>query len=280
MRIVHIELAESSSGGHRVCCQAKVTYADRRGFEERYWFDVPEALADQLTLSGNPWLVLFAPLVVHLREPLEIDARVDAELLRNVRELITIWSCWYPELSPVPIEAIASEVDLLGGQDHRTASLFSGGVDAWFSLIRHTDDGVQARINDLLTIWGLDIPLSGADGFSRMKGITEEAASAFGCDAVDVAVNLRETRWWRDADWGLVAHGPALAATALVLEPRYRHLITPSTHHYDSLIPWGSHPLTDTLLSSSGLRVLHDGGALTRVGTIQRTAELDLVKGS
>lgn len=62
-----------------------------------------------------------------------------------------------------------------------------------------------------------------------------------------------------------VAHGCALAFIPHLFSSRYREMIIPSTHDYGSLIPWGSHPLTDQLLSATHLRVVHDGAGFGRV---------------
>jgi hypothetical protein len=102
-------------------------------------------------------------------------------------------------------------------------------------------------------------------GIEKMCSAQRQAAAEFGVNAIDIATNLRETSWWDRSDWARVAHGCALGTAGLILERRYRTLLIPSTHRYDDLEPWGSHPLTDPLLSTSSLRVVHDGAAFGRV---------------
>jgi hypothetical protein len=103
-----------------------------------------------------------------------------------------------------------------------------------------------------------------------MRSAQRQVAGEFGIEAVDMATNLRETSWWVSSDWGRVAHGCALGSAGLFLEKRYQTLLIPSTHRYDNLEPWGSHPLTDPLISTSSLRVIHDGAAFGRVEKIRR----------
>ena len=98
-----------------------------------------------------------------------------------------------------------------------------------------------------------------------MKEVELWAAETYGLQAIDVATNLHETVWWQKADWGRVAHGSALASIALALEGRLSRVLIPSTHRYSDLEPWGSHPLTDPLLSTSRTRVVHDGAGASRV---------------
>jgi hypothetical protein len=71
-----------------------------------------------------------------------------------------------------------------------------------------------------------------------------------------------------------MAHGCLLAAIAHLMEEQFDTYVIPATHHYGHLNPYGSHPLTDPLFSSKGLRIVHDGAAFDRV---ERT---ELVAGS
>jgi hypothetical protein len=234
---------------------------------EVYWIDVPRAYGNYLTDSGDAWLSLLLSYAVHLGEPLVISKPVDRDLYVNVHELMRVWSCWYPKLKPVPIEAEIREH--AGGRARTaTAALFSGGVDAWFTLLTHNGDPDamdRFRIDDLLCVWGLDISLENAAGFRALRDALVPATSGLGTEFLDVATNLYDTAWWKSADWGHVAHGSALASIGHALGGRYCRLLIPSTHRYDDPIPWGSHPLTDPLLSSSLMSIIHDGGAFSRV---------------
>ena len=234
---------------------------------ETYWLDMPPSHAQDLTQSANPWLALMLPFAVHLGEPLRIDGEVDGELLTNAHELMRVWESWYPRLRPVSIEAdVRSAPPAPGGG--LTASLFSGGVDAWFTLLSNNGDfrhrGAR-HIDELIFVWGLDIPLDRPGEFRSLLETLKQATSGFDTPLVDVATNLRNTAWWRMADWGATGHGCALASVALALERRYRRLLVPSTHSYVALVPWGSHPLTDPLPSTSATSIVHDGAGYTRV---------------
>jgi hypothetical protein len=265
MKVEKIEIASSPISAKRACVRAEVAYGSLSPARQDYWFDVPQSHAYHLSETGTPWLACLLPLAVSLGEPLEIKAPVDPVLLSNVRELMVIWKCWYPQLRPIPIEAEVA-VGSVQPEKFYNAALFSGGVDSWFTLLHHGSDGsIGPKINDLLTVWGFDIPLDNPDGFREMRNAQQEAADAFGLEPIDIATNLRETLWSQRSDWGQLAHGCALVAAGLILEKKYRFLLVPSTHRYDDLTPWGSHPLTDPLLSTSTLRVIHDAAGFSRV---------------
>ena len=265
MHVRHIHKATSPLSRDRACVRAEVTSNEGAVPSELYWIDVPGALSDCLSISGNTWLVLLLPLAVTLGETLTIEKPVDRELFINVHELMRVWHCWYG-LTPVPIEADIQEHHIQPPPG-ATASLFSGGVDAWFTLLTHNDQPEEAggfSIDDLLCIGGLDFPLARADEFHALSDSLRRATKGFGTTLVDVATNLFDTSWQRQAKCWHRAHNCALASIPHVLSGHYARLLIPSTHRYDDAIPWGSHPLTDPLLSGSQTKIIHDGGGFSR----------------
>ncbi len=277
MKLEEVAIVESPTRADRVRLVGKVGYADGVAPPEPYWYEVPEKVAEFLTMSGNPWLVCLLPLAVTLGEPLRIERPVDRMLLENVHEVMRIWKCWYPRLHLIPIEAESVEADQQ--QPHpKTAAFFSGGIDSFFTVLRHSDPQSSAggtTIDDLLSIWGFDIPLRRPDEFQRLRSTLQNAASDLGKELVDVATNLKITRL-REAEWGRLYHGCALASVALALERRYSKVLIASSHGYKDLQPWGSHPLTDPLLSTSQAKVIHDGSAFDRVEKTALVATSDV----
>jgi hypothetical protein len=65
-------------------------------------------------------------------------------------------------------------------------------------------------------------------------------------------------------DWGLF-HGGAVIGSALALGGGVRRFYVPASHTEGRLIPWGSGPRIDPLLSTGTLEVVHDGVQATRL---------------
>jgi hypothetical protein len=107
----------------------------------------------------------------------------------------------------------------------------------------------------------------------------QRAARQLGKELVDVATNLRETRW-RKADWVQLAHGAALASVGLALEGRYRNILVGSSSPYDDLHPSGSHLLTDLMFCTTHTSFIHDGAAFDRVEKTERVVKSDLALGA
>jgi hypothetical protein len=93
-----------------------------------------------------------------------------------------------------------------------------------------------------------------------MKRVAQDLGKEF----IDVATNVRDTRWW-STGYGRLSHGSAMASVGLALEKRYNKILIPSTSAYNNLFPNGSHPLTDPLLSTRGTKIVHDGAGFDRV---------------
>lgn len=259
--------------------KARVRYERGGPEEESLWFDIPGEFRDGLAPSGTPWLACLAPLAFALGERLELEAPVDPWLLRNVRELMYIWSAWYPGVERVPIHAEPEEPAGPGTKDGHVAAFFSGGVDSLFTLVTHNgpdpDKRPHPEIDDLVTIWGLDIPISRPGEFSRGIEQLAPVAQRYDVGFVQVATNLFETRWRAETDWGHLSHGSALASTALLLGDRYEAALVPSTLPYGSLSPWGSHPMTDPLHSTSDTMIVHDGAGFSRLDKSERIVARD-----
>ena len=267
----------SREGFTRLC--ADVTYDDLSLKSETYWFEVPDKYREYLSETGNPWLVCLAPLAMALGEPLKIDRPVDTTLLANVYERTRIWKCWHPRLSMVRVEAapLESPVENAG----KACSFFSGGVDAFFTALyydRTPDPMVRIPVDDLVNVWGFDIPLRNVQAHDEIIKAFGQAAQMMGKELIDVATNLRETLLEKKINWEYVNVSPALASVALVLEKRYSKALISSGGGYVGTAPDGSTPLVDPLSSTQKLQVIHAGGAFTRVQKTEYVAPFEVVQ--
>lgn len=181
MELKKIEIRESHGAEKRIRLIGHVAYDDDYP-EEEQWFDFPGEYKEYVTTSGNPWLAYLLPLAATLGEPLKIRGSVDRILLENAHELMFIWRRWYPDRQVVPIE-VDSVQDGHQSSSLGAASFLSGGVDSFFTALRHTtqpDWPGRVDIDDFICVWGFDIPLSDPDAFLRMRSAMQMAASELG----------------------------------------------------------------------------------------------------
>lgn len=277
MRLTGVRIARSPRREEWVRLSGEVSYDSGAPRDETIWFEVPEADAAALNAAGDAWMASLAPVAAKLHEPLSIGVPADPLLRENVSEVTRVWRSWYPELSDVLVDAVPP-VSGSPRRGSRTAAFFTGGVDSFFTALRHgAGEGTPRTlaIDDLIFVHGLDIPLGNEPGFANVRASLQRAADAMQKRLVVAATNLRETRF-SEASWSRVAHGAALAGVAHALGSAYGTVIIASSAGYRDLRFWGSHPLTDPMFTSSRTTVLHDGAAFMRVEKTEYVARSPL----
>lgn len=266
MRVTEIRASESPLLENATRISALVRYDDRAP-ADRVFFDLPAELVAGAESSGDPWATALLPLAMRLGEPLVIEAPMDARLQENLGAWARIYGVWFETLRLVDLRPLALERRMRPAE-RPVGSFFSGGVDSWYNVLA---DGVTT----LVTVGGFDIPLQDAPAFGRLRETAREVASGIGARFAPVVTNLRETRW-RMVPWGPVGHGPALAACAHFLGRRLGAMRLAGSNTYADLAPWGSHPLTDGLLSSAAMEIRHFGAEATRLEKTRLLAGCEL----
>ena len=261
MRLVSTQVAQQSDGNNRL--SGEVRYAD--GTTDTYWFDLPTGW--EPTNSGNPWVACLLPLAVTLGEDIEISLPVDGELLDSTAGLMRLWKSWFPSLSMVSVRPDA--VAPIEGTPREAMAFFSAGVDSYYTVLRHP-------VKRLVNILGLDMPITKKWAFQKHCERLSSIARNLGAELVPIRTNIRQTRW-KTCHWELLGHGAALAAVALVMENRFSKVWIAASYDYGTLHPWGSHPLSDPLFSTSKTQIIHDGATHTRVEKTESIVQSELV---
>lgn len=230
------------------------------------WFAVDAGQA--VTQLADPFLIasLFIGLEHHW--DIHVHGQVSACLLQNLQEFQAIWQSF----DPVRYQAIDLSVDqtvLAGARPAGRITTFSGGVDSSFTALSHAKrSGDLSPLDAGLLIHGLDIPLKD-NAFSSALQNAEQSLATLGLNCLYMRSNVREVaeNAWvnvRGSQWEDF-HGTALAACLHVLAPSFGTALIPSSFAYKLReYRWGSNPLTDPLMGSDALRIIHDGARFTR----------------
>ena len=181
---------------------------------------------------------------------------------------------WYPgKLADVDLVASGFAERESGGDC--TACCFSGGVDSFYSLLRHLPDAEPDpayRVGQALFVHGFDIPLAEKGFYDRLADRYEAALAPLGVELIRCRTNLREMLD-PHLSW-MTAHGAALQSVAHFLAAGLRRLVIPSTNRFSLFNPpIGSNPITDPQLSSERLELLHDGCDASRIEKIVAIAD-------
>ena len=220
-----------------------------------------------LAQDGTCWLAPATVIAMKLGATLNLPA-VDATALENASKAQAVLAGWFDDLKPVHVQATTTALSP-GGVG--VGCFFSGGVDSFFSALRHSDD-----ITHLIFVRGFDIAYTDDDLGDRAAGAARAAATAMGKQFVEVRTNIRAVSD-PHVSWGLQFHGAALAMVGLALAPHLSQVIIPAGDYQDELFPWGSHPDLDPLWSSSAVRFVHDGTDTTRPDKVAAIARHQVV---
>jgi hypothetical protein len=200
-------------------------------------------------------------------QQLRVVSEVDATFAGNLERLIPLVAAWWdvPQLHPCLSGTRgeqAIERSPAGDPPARTALMFSGGADSFYSLLQGP---YQPRT--LVFVRGFDIARHDEARWEAAERSFRRVAAAVGARAAVIETNLREHACLRRARWDR-AHGGALAAIGHLLGPDINRLVISSSRSYQLDGPHGSHWSLDPLWTSSQLRVIHRGADLNRYGKL------------
>ena len=181
---------------------------------------------------------------------------LDPLFANNLRTIQDIFTTWHPNLQRVTVVSEVSK-HRSAFELGRTATFFTGGVDSFYTLLKHEKD-----IDILIYVHGFDVALGDVPLREQVSDMLHEVGAHFGKEVIEVETNLRDfsdrhSRWER-------YHGAALATVALALSPTVTRCFIPSSFPYNHLRLWGSHPLLDPLWGTENLVFDHDGCEASR----------------
>ena len=269
---MRIEDFRSESGGGRVTIRARVVWEDwdRPPIELRFG----TAAGDRPESAGaEPFLVACAHSArLRGERRIRIEGAICPLLHDGVRTVQRILSSWYGGSPGAAIEPAK------GFRSHSTraarAGLFlSGGVDSLHALFtnrRIFSPDHPASYRTALHVPGFSFPDPSPDDrarsiASRQKRAVAAVAARTGLEVAAVETNAGTV----ETDFEVhvrQSHGAELASAAHVLSARLgTAAIASSFEAPKALEPYGSHPVLDSLYSSSALAVSHEGLGYTRL---------------
>ena len=250
----------------RFSCRLTRRSAERTESISELWYEIPKE-SDISWKSEDVEPYLIATILLAMQEGRRVVARgtVSAELLSNLTEFCDVWNSCLPGLfKKVDIVCENIENDENIKPINKAIAGFSGGLDATFLVWRHITKQAGYRTQPLsccAMIYGFDIPLSHDKFFSMCFAKAKETLDTVGLPLVSIRTNIREVVPVRLEDSG----GTLLVSSLQFLKSKFDVALIASCMSYGELvIPYATSPLTDHLLSSSRLKVLHDGAGYSR----------------
>jgi hypothetical protein len=246
---------------------ASITIEYPNGKRMLLWYRVPSNYGNRLTPSCDPFVIATIFSAMSRGADLVVHGEVSPSLLQNLTEFQVVWATWSPQ-HYTPVEIIPEvEREAVKAEGGAIAS-FSGGVDSCFTALRHRKrycGRYQRDIKAGLMVHGFDIPLTEQEVFERAADKSRKILASLGVELIPMATNFREFK----LDWEDV-FGTGVASCLMLLQGGYSTgLIASSAAYNELLIPYGSNPITDPLLSSQAFQIICDASGLNRLQKVR-----------
>jgi len=193
---------------------------------------------------------------------LVIDGSISGQLYKGMHAVMDEVLQWDIGLQPISIEAEALVAD--PPRPQRSASFFSGGVDSFYTYLKHRDDPLKTdQVTAFILVNGFDIDRHNLQLWDRTLENIKSVAKADDVELMVVRSNFQDL-----VEPMLVwdySHGGCLAAAGLFLRGAFSQIYIPSTHSVSEQIPWGSNLALDGHWSTESTTFIHDGTEATRL---------------
>ena len=252
-------------------CIIRLSSNDKIKSEKNLWIEYPSTIQLPEPTNSDSYLLAAIMPAMNLGANIYVHGSVSHTLLSNLIEFQRIWLRWCPETyQKISIKADTIRYGETPNKGVFTA--FSGGLDAQFTAYRHaknlTEDSSQA-VSSGVFVHGFDIPLTDTNAFSAASEKADTTLSDIGLKLIQVRTNIREIS---TVNWEHYC-GTALASVfGGLVELAGTFLIASGESEINLNVPWGSHPMTDPLMSSGQFQIIHDGDGYTRSEKIKLIA--------
>jgi hypothetical protein len=248
------------TSGDRIVLSAQCKLR-RIGFDELR-FTMPASFSDFICADASPFAAALLWPAMKLGEDLVIRGSISTRLHTGMKEIIHIVSRWNIGLHP--IDVIADELVPDQATPGITGAFFSGGVDSFYTYLRHKND--EHPITHLILAKGYDIDPHNPRLWDATAQSIRQVAEHERISLIEIESNVRSLT---DPilSWTFT-HGGCLAAAAMCLRGGIARMYIASSADAAHQALRGSHLATDHLWSTETLSFVHDGWEASRLNKI------------
>lgn len=244
------------------------------GERSRLWYRVPRECREAITPLADPFVLGILFFAMKEGQDIIVAGALSSSLIDNLERFQAQWHAWRPRwYNSVAISATKDYDEVRTAAEPATLLAFSGGVDSCFSALtlRRSEGASEASPGTGLMVHGFDIPLAEQRTFNRAADNSEQMLASLEMRLLRMSTNFREIpQRWEDA------HGAGIASClTLVGEGYSTGLIGSGPSDRALVLPYGSNPITDPLLSGGAIRIVHSGTEFSRLEKIRQISSWD-----
>jgi hypothetical protein len=274
MEYINLEVKNSVIDGK----SRRVTHLrdGEKNIELFYEFDRIVPFDEHTVLDGHVFAVLL--YACGREKNLRVHGTISLQGLRSMMELQEAWCMLRPD-DYKKIDIIADKIQHANAvkKQEKAISLFSGGVDAVYSALRHTTllaEPIRYPLKSVVMVHGFDIDLYNHEGFHKLVSRVKPFIDELGLDLRVIRTNSRELNI---QNWEF-SHALELAACMLMFSDEFSYGLIGSSGPYEGFVmPWGSNPVTDNLIRGNGMETIYDGAGTYRTEKIKTLLQFPTV---
>lgn len=263
--------------GYEISPTLEPYFTAERVFEVEYSEDISSVPGSVLVI---PFVCNVLPVVWLTDAVLELP-ELDREFYEGLPGVLKGYADMSPMLEFKGAVRVGQLVDNSYDASDKVAAFFSGGVDAFATLIAHAKERPQ-----LITLWGADVKLTDTDGWDKVRCHVLETSRQFGLDSpvlvkstfrcmVDEAelsalCEASGEGWWYGFQHGIAIIGHSAPLAYL---KRWKTVYIASTNTIRDELICASDPTIDNKIRLVSTGVWHDQYECTRQQKVQHIVE-------
>jgi hypothetical protein len=231
------------------------------------WFEVPEEHHDRICADGEPFVRALFSYASFCNADVEIATPLSNQTLLGIRRWLSVYTEWFPKTyHSIDVRSEGTLDSVPAG--NKTLFTFSGGADSLYTVYRNHVSGLWSpyKLSDAVLIHGFDIKLEKEKAFDMVIQQSKSVLEPVGLGLIPVRTNLHKyNRAWN------YEFNTALSAVLMSVGAESDKGLIAGTGRTGaaSIIPHGSTPFTDPLLSSSRLEVVNSDWEASRMDKIE-----------
>lgn len=235
------------------------------------------------SIAVIPFVTNVLPIIWLTDSLLELD-ELDIDFYQCINSLRDAYANMYPMLKfngHVTVNKLIDNKSRTESQQNKVISLFSGGLDAYSTLIAH-----RKEYPHLITVGGADVELNNTEGWNLIKNQTLDATKEFGLPQpffiesnfryflnereLDALVVESKDGWWHGFQHGI----GLLGLTAPIAYLHNIKLIYIASSFWEGIkMTCASDPTIDNKLEFCGTNIIHDQYDCSRQQKIRLLSE-------
>lgn len=273
------------------CEEKRIVYRYAITGEWKKYFNIQEEFFIEYSesIDGAPESISVIPLLVNIlpmawvHDAEIVVKEVDKDFYEHISDIKRGYIDMFPRIEFRGKLSAEQIVDNSYTPTEHTAAFFSGGVDAFSTLISHIEEKPT-----LITLNGSDIQLGNSEGWEKVYNHAVTSAQEFGCKNLFITSAFRKflnegqltksiysrsgENWWHGFQHGIGLIGHA-APYAYLHKLKTVYIASSFTVEEKGIVTCASDPTIDSHVRVASCQTVHDGYEFTRQAKIHRICE-------